>query len=470
MGVAGAMLARRVGGFPWLGALAAMSCSTVLAGAADGMTEGFSVGWVGIQLALLLDFLRDGRPRQGLAAAVALAVTWYSGPYNGVWASLLNLGLVCGWAVRRARSSSPVSSGFSGHPPGPEPRVLIGRSLAVAVGAAVCTVPYAWSVLQGRSSELPGSASRSGLPQVVENPTIYRGGVQTGADLLDLWLPGFVTGAEAPVSHTAYLGVVTLAAALWAVRQNRKLWPWLLGALSFAALSLGPHLYLEGSVLRWQQRPLLGVPGLLILALPVLGRLTRWYRAGAVATLLLAPLVSTIGHKDGSASGSLRAMIVGFLLVTDILLLAPLAWPLHATQAPDESPFLALDGEGALLEIPPTTNAEPPPGQWRDWTGLVQTLHGRPVGGTLMNLPASRVARAGQGMVANLLRDGTHRIEDWEQLRDHGFRWLAVYPRYRPLPGRSRERLERCMGPPVAETDDVWLFALSGAWESDCSD
>ena len=61
-GVAGALLARTVGGAPWLGAIAAMACPTLLSNAADGMTEGFAVGWVGVQLAALLRALRgDGK-------------------------------------------------------------------------------------------------------------------------------------------------------------------------------------------------------------------------------------------------------------------------------------------------------------------------------------------------------------------------------------------------------------------------
>ena len=124
-----------------------------------------------------------------------------------------------------------------------------------------------------------------------------------------------------------------------------------------------------------------------MMAVPVLGRVTRWYRAGAVATLLLAPLVSLHGRRGPAATLGL----VG-LLIVDTLLLSPLAWPLRETPLPAVAAYEALP-PGAVLELPRRTSAEPPPGQWRDRTALAQTLHGRPLAGTIMGLPEAAARR-----------------------------------------------------------------------------
>ena len=57
-----------------------------------------------------------------------------------------------------------------------------------------------------------------------------------------------------------------------------------------------------------------------------------------------------------------------------------------------------------------------------------------------------------------LLTTGTLRPEDALALRDAGFGYVAFYPRYLPAP--DKERLTATFGPPVAETDTVWVFAL----------
>lgn len=450
MGLAGALLARAAGGAPWLGAVTAMACPTLIANAADGQTEGFAVGWVGVQLALLLRYVELGGAVRGALAALALALAWYGGPYNGIFASCLDAALGLGLLLRARRDRAALAR--------------LGRRLgAVAAGGLALVGPLATAILTRRDADLPGSGARAGLPRLVENPAIFRGGVQTGADLLDPWLPGPLTGGEADVSHTAYLGVVALVAALAAVLADRRRWPWLAGALGLTLLAFGPYLYLQGVALRLGDRPLLGPAGLATLALPTLGRLTRWYRAGAVATLLLAPLVSTWGRRRA-------ALVLAPLLVLDALILAPLAWPLHASPLPDAAPYLALEGEGAIFELPRTTTGQPPPGAWRDLTALAQTRHGRPVAGTIMGLDGSPEAALHQQSLLRLVREGAWRAEDRARLRADGYRWVAVLPEWFRLPEQGLDNLNRCLGVPVARSREVILWTLEGAGaEADCA-
>jgi hypothetical protein len=454
MGVAGALLAGQIGAHPTLTAAIAMATPTVLANAADGQTEGFAVGWVGIQLALLIRCLRGG-PAWGVAlAGLALALCWYGGPYNGVFAALLNIGLVAGWPKQGRRLAWP-------------------RAALVAVLAVALCAPLAAAVLQDRPSGLPGDPSRAGPLNLVENPRIFRGGMQTGADMLDPWLPAALTGGEAEVSHTAYLGAFVLLLAVLAVARDRRRWPWLAGGLSFAVLSWGPWLSVGGLGLRIDNQLVTGPAGWLAAGVPVLDRLTRWYRAGAVASLLLAPLAAlgaaelTRGWRARPHRHTTALVTIGAVVWVDALLLAPLKWPLHQTPLPDRAPWRAADlldpsRREALVELPPVTSATPPPGAWRDQVGVLQPLHGRPVGGGIMGVRASPAALRCGGAVSQLLRDGVLSKSDRQRCLGDGFRFAAIHRTYFRAPDAARAHAEACLGSAVYADPNIWLLDLRG--------
>ena len=451
MGLAGAALARVAGGSPVLGSVVAMACPTLIANAADGMTEGFGVGMVGLAVAALLRTRQRPQSRWWIAGGLLVGLTAWAGPYNAVWTALVGLALAVAAAIQRRGGQ------------------LVGLFKAGLVGIFVA-LPVIAAIFGARDEALPGSGSRAGLPDIVNNPEIFRGGVQTGADLLDPWLPVLLTGGQADVSHTAYLGAVVLVSALWAVWQApHKRWPWLAGALAFAALSLGPWLYLGGTALRVGDAALAAPAGLLTLAFPVMGRLTRWYRAGAVATLMLAPLTSTTVRQPAWMIALCAA------LIADTLLLAPLAWPLHHTPLPAGSPLQDLPDQGAFLELPPVTSAQPPPGMWRDENVLLQVMHGHPVGGSMMGLGVSPLARDGVEGLRELMRGQGFDASLLEELRAQGFRWVVIHTDFHPLPASSETRLRECLGQPVVHADRhrVWDLSVvpmehrcspSGAW------
>lgn len=441
--VGGWLLARELGGAPWLGAAAAMCNPALLASAGDGQTENFAVGWVGVHLALLLRFLRQGDRRLGAAAGVALALCWYGGPYNGLFASgaATVTGLAYLWRGRRDR-----------RPRGP----TLARLGAVALIGLALASPELYAVIRLRDPSLPGGASFDGLRARSPAPAGWRGGIPDGADLLDPWLPVGLTGGEAAASHTAYLGVVLVGAALLAVARDRARWRWLAGALAFVALGLGPWLSLGGQDVEVAGRDVAGPAGWLILAIPALGRITRWYRAAAVGHLLLAALASTLG-----TGSRLRALGLVAAMAVDATLLAPLRWPLQSTPAPTVAAYEALP-PGAVLELPRRTSGEPPPGQWRDRTALAQTLHGRAVVGTIMGLPEPTGAAGWQSHVETLMRTGRARAEHLADLRRAGLRGLALLVRYRAPPPDAVKNLNKCLGPPVARDDEVWMYDLEG--------
>jgi len=437
-GLAGALLAVEVQGRPWVGALAAMVAPPLLCAPGDGLTEDLAVGWVALQLALTLRFLRTGQPATGLAATLALGACAWGGPYNGLLAGLVDLGLVLG-QLRR-------------------PRALV-RLAVVGLGGAALASPVAWAILARRAATLPGAAARATLPAAELAVDRFRGGLMTGIDLLDPWLPAPLTGGVPPVPHTGYLGLVALAVSVVVVARDRRRWPWLVGALGLTALALGPHLSLAGQPLRLGGAPLLGPAGLLIQALPAAGRLTRWYRSSAVAALLLVPLLARAAR-----GGPRRSLPLAAALVVDALLLAPVAWPRPHAALPDAAAWAQLPSPGAepgaILDLPLSTSGTPRAGDWRDAGPAGQVLHGRPIGGAMMGLAPSPEARQGQRLVQELLRGAPVDPAALARLRRQGFAFVAIRTDYLPLGLEGGARLDAALGPAVVDEASLRVHRL----------
>ena len=444
-GVAGALLARRLGGPAWLGAVLAMAAPPMLAASAEGTTDSFGVGWVLLQLVLLLRFLDAGRVRDGVLATLALAMAWHCGPYNGAWASGIDLTIAL-WIVAR---------GWSGAPSAPRRRLpALGRAVLVGGSALLLCLPLAWAMLGVRQPNMPGSVNRASLPPAFEAPSAFRGGLQHGADLLDPWLPLALTGGEAEVSHTAYVGLVALAVAVLAVTRDRRRWPWLAGALAFSLLSLGPTLFLHGRMLTVGGEALPGPAGLLAGACPMLlGWVAHWYRAGAVAALLLVPLVASQGR-------GWRGPVLAALVLLDSLLGAPRAWPLPWAEPPT-SPALRLLEPGALVELPREQGPPRTLAQWRYRDVLAQVDHSLPIAGVMMGFPAGQEAQRAymtvhQAASGNALPEGRR-----ERLLEQGFRWVVLYPHRMARAEKASSGLQRCFGEPVVAQPELQVFDLS---------
>lgn len=443
-GLAGGLLARECGGAPWLGALAAMAVPGLVGASGDGITEDLAVGFVALFAALLLRAHRVGSPGTALLAALSLGLCGWAGPYNALLAALVLVGIsLAGVGARRS----------------------LFRSAGIALAGLLVAAPPLWAILRVRSAELPGAASRAGIPAPDVGPERFRGGLMHGIDLLDPWFPSVLTGGVPQVSHTGYLGLVALLAGLYAAWKQPRLRLALVGLGVLLLLALGPWITFAGRPVELSGQPLMGPAGWLMLALPPLARLTRWYRAAVLAALLLAPIAA-------SAAGSSRRarILLAAGLLFDTLLLAPLPWPLQSTPLPSSAAVQALEGlpPGALLELPLSTTGSPPPGDWRDVGPLLQTGHGRPLGGAMMGLPPSEQARRAQRAVLELARGGGMRQAEREALTEAGFRAVLLRTRFLQLPPASRDRLSLCLGPLLVEEDGLRLHAIaeeSGACE-----
>ncbi|MFT4976659.1 MAG: hypothetical protein ACI8S6_002564 [Myxococcota bacterium] len=426
-GIAGGLLAKRAGGSPWLGALAAQACPTLLSAPARGMTEELGLCWVGLALAAWLWCSDRPDLRRTALAALAAAACAYSGPYNGVWIALLGLPVIAlALAQRRWRAAAH----------------LVGAGLA----ALALTAPLL-TALAARQAEQSGG---SGHAMVALEPYYpqFRGGIPFGADLLDVFLPLPLTGGLADAPSTAYIGIVALLAAAWGARRWRAGWLWIAASLAVAALSLGPRLHLAGEDLG-----LIGPAGLLMGALSGLGTLSRWSRLGAVAHLLLIPPISRL-------SGRLRFVAAAGLLL-DVLLLSPLQWPLVTAAPPDPHVWAALPGPGAVLELPPRQSIAPSRLHWREVGLLSQVSHGRPISTSTMQLPldpggrealaAARLLLSGQGLPA----------ERRAAMLGSGFRYLAVHTTHQPTGERGAAHLAHCLGAPLVEGEALLVYALA---------
>ena len=420
-GLAGALLARELGGRAWVGALLAGLTPALVSGVSEGQTENFALGFVGLQLVALLRYGREGRTLWGGLAALGLAACFYGGPYNGVFAALLDAAV--GLSLLRRR-----------------PGVL-----AVGAAAMALVSPLAFAILRLRPEELPGGAARVGLPEATGLLHGFRGGLRYGVDLTDLAFPAPLTGGTHDIAHTGYLGLGVLVFACIAVWRQRALWPWLVGAAAFAVISLGPHLYWRGEVLRLGGEPALAPVGWLIALVDDIGRMNRWYRAAGVASLLLVPLAAR------AAPGWMAP-----LLAIDLLWLSPVPWP-QGVLPPRFGELATLSQPGALLELPPNQDLLVRDSQG-DENLYAATLHGRPLSGSFLGIPGwlgpAPEYRALHGVGE---RGAPFEPSFW---REKGFAYLVWYPRYAHLSPAGRASLGQALGPPVIDEAEVVVWSL----------
>ncbi|MCB9795739.1 MAG: hypothetical protein H6741_23845 [Alphaproteobacteria bacterium] len=419
------LLTRRLGGQAWVGAALGAWAPPLVSSVSEGQTENFALGWVAIQLWLLLRYLDTGKALWGAGAALGLAACFYGGPYNGVFAALLSAAVGLWWVRRR-------------------PGVL-----AVGAGALALVMPLALAILGERFEHLPGSSARAELPPPTGLLHGFRGGLRHGVDLSDPFFPAFLTGGTHEIAHTGYLGLSVLLLAGLTLWRRRELWPWVAGAAAFVGLSLGFHLYLGGEALRIGGHAVLAPVGVLTSLVPELGRLSRWYRAAGVAFLLLAPL---------AALACRPRWLVGIVLV-DLLWLSPVPWPHPVVTSRFGEALSELEGPGALLEVPhhqdhPTRRPD------TDENLYAATFHGRPLSGSFLGIPGWLAKKSEYMALQRVGQSGGDATAPLRFFYGEGFRWLAWYPEYARLSPQGRRALDAALGQPVIKSPELVVWRV----------
>ncbi len=443
--LAGWRWAGRIGAPPLAAAAFAMASPPLLSASATGMTEHYLVAVCALQLELAARASRQPLGGITVGATLVLALCPALGPYNGLWAALLNLGLLAHRAAWRG-------------PAGWAPAL---RLIGINALGMILALPFVLGALSDRLG-MSGGAQQRGLPPIERLPEAFRGGMQRGADLLDLLLPLPLTGGAAAAPHSAYLGIGVLLLALVAAARRPALRGPAVGAAVCVALSLGAWVQLGGLPVGGPEDPLRGPVGLLTSAWPALGRISRWGRAAALAALALAPLAAAGLPRAPRA----RALLAALLLV-DLVVLSPVPWPARLAPLPTvpdavRAPLPAA--QPAVFAWPPSTTGAPPPGRWRDETALAQLIHGHPVGGTIMNAPLSPAVERAFARLQRALPAGADLRPALRPLAEAGFGRLWVDLGRVHLPPESRAALDACLGPPTGAGPEaaVWTIAPRG--------
>ena len=417
-----------------LGAAAGLAIPTVVGAGIDGITEGLGLGWVGLQLAMMLRVVRTQKWRDVAWAALALGGAAWSGPYTLVFSALVDGVLV---VVMARRTRLPIVAS------------------AVAAVLALPIIGSAFTLVD----QAPGGAGRHAMeyPPAV---TAWRGAWREGADLLDLLVPAWVTGASADAPTTGYLGLFWLGLVGWgavrAVRSGhlRVVGPWLGGSIAFAVLALGPLVVVAGEVATLGTAEL-WAPAAFLESVPVLGRLSRWYRAAAVAVLLSIPVA--VHAVRGRSTG--LALLLAALVVLDARTGSPAPFPVPLVSVD------ALDSvawSGAVAELPPV-HPLGAPGVVADRNLLLQTLHGRPTSGTIEARPGAATEHPGLKGLERVLRlrppDGGALMESARrQLVADGYHTLLLYDAL--LPDGAVEVVAAALGSAEPVAPGVWRIGL----------
>ena len=183
--------------------------------------------------------------------------------------------------------------------------------------------------------------------------------------------------------------------------------------------------------------------------------MTRWYRAGAVATLLLAPVAAHAAKRWPAA------LALSALILVDGRALGPAPLDLGHVAVLPAGALVGL--EGPIAEKPPQFPVRQR-GVTADLNLLLQVQHGQPTTGTIDAVPGAATTGPGMRSIQRSLAlppgaDGLRLAEQGAALlsRD-GYRWLAVYPgRVR---GSGEPSVAATLGPPVAEDARVRVYRL----------
>lgn len=398
-GEAGAELAGLVAGVGYA------TAPVLLSGVHNGTSEAFAGGWAAwAAWAAFRTARHGGWPRAleaGLALGLAALASWYSAVVAFLFAgAVLLLGIERPWR-----------------------RHLLARAAALGLGLAL-VLPLAAAVQDAATAE----DNLVGIKNERELRSVRR---STGpADPVGYLAPGDYRSPDfrelsrygEGFFHCHYLGYTLLLGALLALRRPRGL-GWLVAAgLAGLALSLGPVLARFGQAVIVMGDRAIPLPYLLLEGLPGFGSLSLLYRLAAAPALAAAVLAGLgWGGLVGEGRRRVLAPIVAALILAEGLLLSPLG------ARPDTTDVSVAPGVLALAEAPDGAVMNYPLVGGRGYL-YEQTVHGKPVAGTLNfpnNLASKKVWKSMLDAVDDDAADFRRAVG--KAARKQGIRYLVVH-------------------------------------------
>ncbi len=381
------MLGRRLGGRGWIAGLAWAWAPMVRAHLQNGSSEAAAVAWLPLAGLLVVVALAKAPSRLGDAVRITLA---------GVGLALAAVG--GGWY---AGLGAFVFTGAFAlfHPQGRRlwPALLVGGLLLLPVAGAYHAL----------------SVAPDGLVDIKDPEILARLRRTVGsADPRTFFMPGdfrspdFARLEQNPsdLVHTAYLGFVLLALALWKGRE-RALW---ITAAVALVLAMGPVLVIAGGPVPWHMRAL-PLPYSALEGLPGFEGLSLLFRIATVAPLALGLLADRAPPW------------LGAFIVAETLAFSPARSLPMTTDAAPPAPLLVLAAspEGAVISLP---------AGYARTRLFEQSVHHHPLTASLN----SGVNGAGLRVLADLRKVVSHELE-WPELvaaaQATGVRYVVVHPK-----------------------------------------
>ena len=334
-------LARRLGGDPYVGAVALALAPSYLGSLASGLTEDACVGLV----ALALAHVGTRNTREAVAAGLLLGLTTWVGLYLALMAAM-GASLLGVAALIRDR------------------RLLLPLAVSAALALLVAMPPV---VMQG--GRLGGVGHRAGAPKSERPEPHWRVNPHRGADLASLVVPG-----PDPVDddaliriHPAYLGFSLIGLGLLSGRRRLE-WMVLVGGT--VLLVTGPEIRVAG---QWTGVTNPVAAGLA--ELPGFRLLNHWGRLMLLVHLGLAA-VAAVGAARLARTRPVLRVVLPVVVGLELWLASPGGPPLPITDARVPEVYRRLDGlpEGGVLVVP---SAGPHVAFQRPL--LYQRAHGRPL-------------------------------------------------------------------------------------------
>ena len=462
----GMLLTERVGGSraaAWIGGLFFAFNPFVLGVVQNGQVSYSNHAWIALYALLLIGWMEKGGWPRLLGLGLTAAWVVLNSPYFGVFCWLFTPLVPAWWLLRR---------------PDRWRTTLVRTALVFAVCVAAQLGPYLYfSMLNGvPEPELLLPAPACPAEELLAHGGVvqpgFLGGTGMGsAGLFAIFLP---LGAkpENMLMHLDYLGASTFLVLLAAAVLRRRgaplgsqreetmaaLLPWVVGAVGFAVLALGPYLVLTEEVItgpggRWIPMPFL----LLWRFMPFFERVCTPYRFLVMTSLCLAPVLGLLlGPVLARLVERRRVLVVagiGLVMMLDYTLVSQVPWPLpwRRVEMPRVFEDLAADPEPfAILELPYQEpkgmqfwyddHIQPTPPFWNERLAFHQTVHGKRLGVrmTVIALPevyersdlvrnladqvAGRETLAGSSSQPGC---GAVPVDPW--LVAHDFRYLVVH-------------------------------------------